>query len=396
MRPARQERTDQSRKDSSIKIVTKAGALKSALRISGFVVGPRNTLPILGCVLIENGRVKATNLDMEVEAKFPAAQASGAACVDFLSLYRLVGAIPSDGTVTIETNDEGVSLAFDEGLYQLHTLPASDFPDIGMPKRMRHEKADDQIVNAFRLVSHFVSNEETRYYLNGICIDGDKAVATNGHVLGNAPTGMSFEGRPIVPRFAVQAINRIGPFKSIAINKDQARAEFHFDGVTLRTKLIGGTFPEWRRVVPILNDDAPRLVVKRSELLAAIKRMSAVKIGRTHFVTLAAHLDSCVAYSGNPDRGVARERLPSAEVVGAFEAVTISFDAKYLVLMCGAHSRSDTLAFGFNDASSPCVITSEMDGFGSVLMPVRSGNDGFAIRAIDMLVRRPVEQGRAA
>lgn len=379
-----------------MKIVTKAGALKSALRIAGFVIEPRNTLPILGCVLIDNGMVKATNLDMEVEAKFPAAQASGAVCIEFASLNRLVGAIPADKTVTIETNDDGVSLAFDEGLYQLHTLPAADFPDIGMPKPMRHEKASVKIVNAFRFVSHFVSDEETRYYLNGICLDGELAVATNGHVLGRAPTGMSFSGRPIVPRFAVQAINRIGPFKSLAVDQEKLRAEFHFDGVTLRTKLIDGTFPEWQRVVPVLNDDAPRLIVKRSELLAAIKRMSAVKLGRTHFVTFAAHLDSCVAYSGNIDRGIARERLPSAEVFGAFEAVTISFDAKYLVLMCGAHCRSDTLAFGFNDAGSPCAITSEMEGFGSILMPVRSGNDSPAIMSIDMLARRPVAQGRAA
>ena len=379
-----------------MKIVTKAGALKSALRIAGFVVEPRNTLPILGCVLIENGRVKATNLDMDIEARFPAAQASGAACIEFASLNRLVGAIPADETITIETNEDGVSLAFDEGIYQLHTLPASDFPDIGMPKRMRHEKAGDQIVNAFRFVSHFVSDEETRYYLNGICLDGELAVATNGHVLGRAPIGMSFSGRPIVPRFAVQAVNRIGPFKSLAVDNDQARAEFNFDGVSLRTKLIGGTFPEWQRVVPILNDDAPRLVVKRSELLAAIKRMSAVKIGRTHSVTFAAHIDRCVMYSGNPDRGVARERLPSAFVENAPEPVTISFNAKYLVLMCGAHSRSDTLAFGFNDAGSPCSVASEMEGFGSILMPVRSGNDSSAIMSIDMLARRPVEQGRAA
>ncbi|MCI5075631.1 DNA polymerase III subunit beta [Oricola sp.] len=379
-----------------MKIVTMAGALKSAMRIAGFVIEPRNTLPILGCVKFDGAKITATNLDMEVEAKFPAAQANGAACVDFLSLNRLVGAIPADETVTIETNDDGVSLAFDEGLYQLHTLPASDFPDIGMPKRMRHEKAGEQIVNAFRLVSHFVSDEETRYYLNGICLDGDLAVATNGHVLGNFPTGMSFDDRPIVPRFAVQAINRIGPFKSLAVEKEQMRAEFHFDGVKLRTKLIDGTFPEWQRVVPELNDDAPRLIVKRSELLAAIKRMSSVRLGRTHLVTFAAHINKCVAYSGNVDRGIARERLPSALVENAPEPVTISFDAKYLVLMCGAHSRSGTLVFGFNDAGSPCLIASEMEGFSSILMPVRSGNDSSAIMSIDMLARRSVEQGRAA
>lgn len=380
-----------------MKIVTKAGALKAALRIAGFVIEPRNTIPVLGCVLIENGRVKATNLDMEVEAVFPAAQASGAACIDFASLNRLVGAIPADETVTIETNDDGVSLAFDEGLYQLHTLPASDFPDIGMPKRMRHEKAGDQIVNAFRFVSHFVSDEETRYYLNGVCLDGELAVATNGHVLGNAPTGMSFSGRPIVARFAVQAINRIGQFKSIAVDKEQARAEFQFDGVTLRTRLIDGTFPEWQRVVPTLRDDAPRLTIKRSELLAAIKRMKAVGSFRVDPVTFAARGGECTMTAWSPDRGTARERLPSAIVENAMpEPVTISFNAKYLIKLCGAHSRSDTITLGFNSGEEPYAITSEMDGFGSILMPMRSGNDAKAIQSIDMLARRPVEQGRAA
>lgn len=378
-----------------MKLVTKAGNLHSALRIVGNVIEPRNSIPILGCVLIDGNTVRGTDLDMEITATFPVASSSGAIAIDYRSLARLVGNIHADETITIDGGNEGVGLTFEGGLYSLHTLPASDFPEIDAVK-MKPQAVGDKFSDALRFVSHFVSDEETRYYLNGVCLEGDLAVATNGHVLGSVSTGLTVEGRPIIPRLAVDAINRIGRPKTVAINGDICRAEFVFDGVKLHTKLIDGTFPEWQRVVPAIADNAPAFSIKRSELLAAIRRMSAVRPRGTNPVTFAVRGDECTLTAYCPDYGTARERLSSAVVENAIKTATVCFDAKYLVRLCGAHNRSDAITFAFNDGGSPCAVTSEMDGFNSVVMPMRGAIEDKAVQSLDLLAHRPVEQGRAA
>lgn len=377
-----------------MKLVTTAGSLKSALRIVGQCIEARNTIPILGCVVIDGRKLRGTNLDMEIESSFPASHAKESVAIHHRSFAQLVGNIPADQTVTIEGEEE-VTLSFDGGLYSLLTLPASDYPEMEKPSAPTIP-ATEQFNRAMRFASNFVSDEETRYYLNGVCLDGKTVVATNGHVLGEVKSGMAFDGRRIIPRKTVATLGRIGDFRSIAI--DDLRATFAFDGVAVHTRLIDGTFPEWQRVVPKIEPEVPRVTVRRSELLATLKRVAAFADGgRVKTVTLALYRDDCAITTVNADRGTARERLSSAIVQNANDSpVAVSYDIKYLRLLCGAHAQSETLTFAFNDGGSPCAVTSEMDGYDSIVMPMRGGNDANAVRSLQMLASAPAEQGRAA
>ena len=377
-----------------MKLVTTAGSLKSALRIVGQCIEARNTIPILGCVVIDGRKARGTDLDMEIEASFPASQAKGSVAIHHRSLAQLVGNIPADQTITIEGKDE-VTLSFDGGLYSLLTLPAGDYPEMDKPSGPVIP-ASEQLNKAMRFALNFVSDEETRYYLNGVCLDGETVVATNGHGLGAVKGGVAFDGRPIIPRKTVATLARIGDFRSMAI--DDLRATFAFDGVAVHTKLIDGTFPEWQRVVPKIAPEAPRVTVRRSEFLAALKRVACFADGgRVKTVTLALYREDCAITTVNADRGTARERLSSAIVQNANDApVAVSYDIRYLRLLCGAHAQSETLTFAFNDGGSPCAVSSEMDGYDSIVMPMRSGNDDNAVRSLQMLASAPAEQWRAA
>ena len=111
------------------------------------------------------------------------------------------------------------------------------------------------------------STESTRYYLCGVCFDGDDAVATDGHLLTVAVwinrdlAILDDDAAPIMPVSS----------KAITALKRRDATHAIFDGSTLSvygatsdtvplylepSTPIDGTFPDWRRVLPDVPDDA--------------------------------------------------------------------------------------------------------------------------------------------
>ena len=123
-----------------------------------------------------------------------------------------------------------------------------------------------------------ISNEETRYYLNGIFlhateVDGQpmlRAVATDGHRLarrrnrrrpqgavGHARRDRAAQGRGRGAK-ADRGSRRRGCASSFRRRKSASPSAT----VVLTSKLIDGTFPDYVRVIPSGNDK--RLIVERS------------------------------------------------------------------------------------------------------------------------------------
>lgn len=107
-------------------------------------------------------------------------------------------------------------------------------------------------------VSLAVSNEETRYYLNGIYFDGNCAVATDGHILtcADGVTGIGDDSLivPVSKKLAT-ACKHKAAWKAIYDGElwtvyDHMRhgdcAIRHIESA----QAIDATYPDWRRVVP--------------------------------------------------------------------------------------------------------------------------------------------------
>ena len=113
-----------------------------------------------------------------------------------------------------------------------------------------------------------ISNEETRYYLNGIYFhaatsDGTdvlRGVATDGHRLARVevplPKGAAEIPGVIVPRKTVGEVRKLLDESdgSVDIELSDTRIRFAIGNVTLVSKLIDGTFPDYERVIPTGND----------------------------------------------------------------------------------------------------------------------------------------------
>ena len=372
-----------------MKINVERGAFLKALGHIQSVVERRNTIPILSNVMIEaaKGKLKltATDLDIEIVESLPAdVLRNGAATAPAHILYDIVRKMPDGSQVQAEllAGDSG-RLAVSAGSvrFELACLPKEDFPQMSagaLPHRFRLA-ADD--LNALIDKTRFaISNEETRFYLNGIYVHAAKeekktclrAVATDGHRLARyeleLPDGASDMPGIIVPRKTVAELRRLleDAEGAIDIALSDTKIQFTFGGVELTSKLIDGSFPDYQRVIPTGNDKA--LTLDAKDFSQAVDRVSTISADKTRAVKLNLNGDRVTLSVVNPESGTATEEL-SANY--SADAIEIGFNARYLLDITNQIVGKE-VRFLLADAGSPTLIEDTEDGRTLyVLMPMR-------------------------
>ncbi len=291
--------------------------------------------------------------------------------------------LPDGCQVSLEnTGDAGqLQLRSGRSRFQLQALPASDFPDLSAGEfTQSFSLAAGDLKKLIEKTQFAISNEETRYYLNGIFMHttgGDsqtvlRAVATDGHRLARVeiPAPKGAEGMPgiIVPRKAVVEVQKLVEdlTQEVKIEVSTTKIRFTFGDVVLTSKLIDGTFPDYLRVIPASNDK--RLIVERQLFSDAVDRVSTISSERGRAVKLAISGGKLILSVTNPDSGSAIEEL---EVDYDAPPIDIGFNARYLLDITG-QLDSDTVLFKLADPGSPTLVL-DRDGAAAlyVLMPMR-------------------------
>jgi DNA polymerase-3 subunit beta len=380
-----------------MKVTLERAALLKALGHVHRVVERRTTIPILSNVLLRaDGQsilLKATDLDLEMTERLAADVAQkGAVTLPAHILYDIVRKLPDGSQVTLEADGEQGQLLLRSGRsrFQLQSLPESDFPDLAAGE-IGHSFVLTA-VDLERLIDKTqfaISNEETRYYLNGIFLHAIeaggqmvlRAVATDGHRLARvempAPEGSIGMPGVIIRRKAVAEVQKLvedlGGEVRLEISPTKARFTFgdttagQTGGqVVLTTKLIDGTFPDYVRVIPTGNDKS--LVVDRDSFAQAVDRVSTISSERGRAVKLAVADGKLTLSVTNPDSGSAIEELDAD-----YEStpLDIGFNARYLLDIMG-QLDGDTALFKFADPGSPTLVQ-DKEGAAAlyVLMPMR-------------------------
>jgi len=371
-----------------MKVSIERSALLKAMSQAQSVVERRNTIPILANVLIEaEGNTvsfRATDLDIEVLDKAPAmVERAGASTVGAHTLHEIVRKLP-DGSI-VQLTDDGASgrLEVQAGRsnFSLATLPREDFPIMASSEYSSNFSAPAPVLRRLFDKSKFaISTEETRYYLNGVYMhaaDGAsgkvlRCVATDGHRLAriDAPLPEAAEDLPgvIVPRKTVGELRKLldDDDMMIAVSVSETKIRFATPEITLTSKVIDGTFPDYTRVIPTGN--TRRLEVDAAEFAQAVDRVSTVSSERSRAVKLSLDEDRLVLSVNAPDSGAADEEL---SVAYGDDPLEIGFNAKYLLEIASQVDRENAV-FLFNSSGDPTLMREGNDESAVyVVMPMR-------------------------
>jgi DNA polymerase-3 subunit beta len=371
-----------------MKITVERATLLRCLGHVHRVVERRNTIPILGNVLVraENSTLafKATDLDLEMTETIPAEIGpGGSTTVPAHMFYDIVRKLPEGAQIAMESSGDRalVTIRAGRSRFALQTLPESDFPDLAAGEMTHAFKLGAADLKRMIEKTQFaISTEETRYYLNGIYLHTAgtgksttlRAVATDGHRLAQfeLPMPDGAKGMPgiIIPRKTVGELQRLieGTDAEIGIELSQGKIRLTIAQAILTSKLIDGTFPDYARVIPLGNDK--QLIVDKKEFEQAVDRVSTVSSERGRAVKLSLSNDKLVLSVTNPDSGSATEEL---EAEYKAEPLDIGFNSRYL-LDIAAQLDGDAALLKLSDPGSPTLIQdSQSTAALYVLMPMR-------------------------
>jgi DNA polymerase-3 subunit beta len=368
--------------------------LKDALRLQRKVVDRRSSIPVLTGVLVGVNKsglaIVGTDLDRTLETLVPMkAMGRGQIVVSLEAFDAAVKLLKGDIGVTFEQE----RLVLSNGTVT-HNVPkladVSDYPPRGeaVDWGVAFSAPDAGIDDVLYSVGYAISYEETRYYLNGIyvCLRKGKLefVATDGHRLAlqriRAPKVKGWQPQ-IWPAKTCDvleaAVNAVAEGEvKVVQDKKATRVRFDLpDQVTLWSKCIDGSFPDYDRVIP--SDGFKTTVqVKTREALELMKQVVTGKRRRQ------GESEVAVLVAG-PVLKLARDAThedanpPSVELPGEVsgDQVAIGFNARYLVNTLERGEGPATIQIG--DPTWPMLFTFEgLDGC-AVLMPMRhSGHWG--------------------
>ena len=371
-----------------MKISVERNVLLKAVSKAQSVVERRNTIPILANVLIEaedaDVTFRATDLDIEVVDRAPAqVERAGATTVSATTLHEIVRKLPDGALVTLTADAAAGRLTVDAGRsnFSLATLPKEDFPVMASSEYAANFAVTAPVLRRLFDKSKFaISTEETRYYLNGVYMHvADTAgtqvlrcVATDGHRLAriDAEVPANAEEMPgvIVPRKTVGELRKLldDDEAQIAVSVSETKVRFATQDITLTSKVIDGTFPDYTRVIPAGN--TRKLEVDASDFAQAVDRVATVSSERSRAVKMQLDEDRLVLSVNAPDSGAAEEELA---VAYGDEKLEIGFNAKYLLEIASQVDRENAV-FLFNSSGDPTLMREGNDESAVyVVMPMR-------------------------
>ena len=369
--------------------VDRATLLKALAHVQS-VVEKRNTIPILANVMIavRDGKLTLTATDMEIAVVEDVAADSsrnGACTAPAATLYEIVRKLPDGAMVELDCPGGDAQLALRAGRYatSLVVLPTDDFPSMTAGTLPHKFVLPAQSLRGLIDRTRFaISTEETRYYLNGIYIhqtesEGVKvlrAVATDGHRLARVeeplPEGAGSMPGVIIPRKTVGELRKLLDEVSgeVEVALSDTRIQFRVGTITLTSKLIDGTFPEYERVIPRDNDKVLR--VGRQDFADAVARVAAISSERSRPVKMSLARDLLVLSAASPEQGTASEELDGDRVKYEAGPLEIGFQARYLNDI--TDQISNIVEFRFSDGTAPTVVLDSADASALyVLMPMR-------------------------
>lgn len=361
--------------------------LFKSLRHMSAVVEKRSSIAILGNVrlraLDNKLETTATDNDLSVQGVEEAfVDTSGVTTVGALKLFEIVSKIPEGVMVAMELtdNDSRLSLTAGKAKFSLATLGAEAFPDMTkVEEGTTFSMPSADLKKMLDRVQFAASSDETRAYLNGVYFhvveeDGNnllRAVATDGHRLAKAdlpcPDGADEMPAVILPRKCVTELKKLADgAETVKLTVSDKKIQAEADDITLTSKVIDATYPDYDRVIP--KGNPTQLTVARRSLLQAVERVSILSHEKTRSVRFNAIENALALSANNPDQENANEEV-KAEYAG--KPLEIGFNARYLADI-GTQISGDDITFFLKDASSPVLVKDPSDNSTTfVVMPMR-------------------------
>lgn len=354
--------------------------LLGALEAVGAAVPARSPKPILSNVLLKDGTICGSDLELQVQAECE--WHDDPVVLPYARLRSILRESAGD-EVTLTMDGSACTVSVGRGTWRLPVEDAAEFPT--------WEPADlkpvcripcDQFARAIRSVVYAHDDESSRYALGAVLIEvrGSvcSVVATDGRRLACATIEHDQSVDDIDVLLPARAAAQIGRFagergnQELAVQLEATKNECvaTIGGTTVTARLLDGRFPRWRDVFPE-RPDAKLHTVEINALLHATRAAAIVTTEQSKGVDYAFTADGLTLSGRSAESG---ESTVACEVVESGTPCTVKLDPVFVNDTCKALSTLEgephvrISVAGKGDAVM--FFYGEDDEYRSVIMPL--------------------------
>ncbi len=355
--------------------------LKPLIKVTG-IVERRHTLPILSNLLLEaknnNIRLTATDLEMQISLNIATELKEDlSTTISAKKILDICRSLPGDADIDLEIKDSRVIVKAGKSRFNLQTLPAVDYPVMTKEegKVTKITISQGEFKGLLKQVEFAMAQQDIRYYLNGLLLEVKESklnlVGTDGHRLSFTSTTLNqnYEKQDVIlPRKTIIELIKLleDSREEVTIELAEGQVNFSFGGISLISKVIDGSFPDYHRVIPKAHGNT--FTVNRVTMLTAMQRASILSNEKYRGIRMVVNENNLKLISTNTEQEEAEEEL---EITYDQEALDIGFNVTYLIDVLN-NMQQENINFSFLDANSSCLITvPEDDDYKYVVMPMR-------------------------
>lgn len=344
------------------------------------VISARTTQSILQNVLIKAEKdcayLTATDLDITVRTKVAAeVSKAGATTLPAKRIAMVFKEVQSNEIHMDVTEGDVAAIRAGSSFFKIKGISYEDFPVLPKFEGGKSYTVEQGLLGTMlRHTSYAASRDESRYILTGVLLSFRASkltvVATDGRRLAlyesEIEVSKDAEGEYVLPFKAVdELIRTLGDDGTVKITALPNQVMFEFGDVVLVTKLVEGTYPNFRQVIP--TQTAERIKLERELFLGAVKRASLLAREKTNSVKLCFDRNKLQVTAVAPDIGEAEETV---SISYAGKPITVAFNPDFLMDALRVLTQ-DEIYFELTDELNPALIKTDAP-FLYVIMPMRT------------------------
>lgn len=330
------------------------------------VVPKKTSTPVLQGVLVKDGYLIASNMEMTVKAKLEGIN-------DEMLLipskaFDLINNLP-DGEVEIVSQKEGtITIKAEKIKNTYQTMDPDTFPvnESVTDNESEITLESETLLESIRRVSYAIPNNATSQAMSSLCMKAENGtlnfVGLDGHVL--AWDKVDYDGKfeLLIPKNAAEKLQSIGLVGDISIRHNKNGAIFIADEYEVFTRLVNGEYFKFQKM---FGEFPHRTVVRRAELLDAMVRAKMCTDERSpvRFEIKGNTLNISIkdATADYHEEVLLQEPLQ--------EELTIGFDAKLVIETMKAFD-CENVGIQFAGAKLPMLVEAEDSDFKALVLPV--------------------------
>lgn len=349
-------------------------ALAEAIGVAGRVVPSKATLPVLANVLLEvdgANELVVSGTDLEIgtrhRVKATAVFEPGSITLPSKLLADYVALLDHGTNVTLDLNPKTHKMHLECGrqIANIATIDAEDFPPFGTAEGMTFTLPAGTLKGAITQVAFAAASDDSRPVLAGVLVQVRNNVLSLA-----AADGFRLAVRDIALREPTSDVSILVPSKTlkelahilpdedgepvrVSVNQNGSSAMFAWGPTEIKTRLIEGQFPDYKRIIPM--GAATNVKISTADVLRATRAAAVFARDNSNIVRLSAQPGEASTLQVQSTSAEMGDNTGTLEAVVDGDEGQIAFNGKYLRDALEAIDTPDVMIL-ISGPSSPGVI----------------------------------------